>query len=349
MLSIEPGDRVVVETHDAFEGKITSESDIPSELLEVPFLNPNDTQCGPIFMAGAEKGDVLAVHIESMAPRGPQPRGTCCMIKEFGGLTGTYYTATLNEPLPGRCARWKWTKRTSTGATGSRSPTSRTSAPSAAHPRSDSINSLTPDDHGGNMDLPDMGPGTITYLPVRAPGALLYIGDAHACQGDGEVCGVAVEYPTTTTITVDLIKGWTIDWPRLEADDFIMTIGSARPLEDATRIAYRELVRWMVKDYGYDQWDAYMMLSQCGKVRLGNFVDPSTRWARRFRRSTCSGRRGFAPRVSPPAARPPMRDRLTWNNRRTVGNCVYSKNQMGRYLKHLASVSSSVAREHLCA
>ena len=70
---------------------------MPSELLEVPFLNP---QCGPIFMAGAEKGDVLAVHIESMAPRGPQPRGTCCMIKEFGGLTGTYYTATLNEPLP---------------------------------------------------------------------------------------------------------------------------------------------------------------------------------------------------------------------------------------------------------
>ena len=80
-------------------------------------------------------------------------------------------------------------------------------------PQIDSINSLTPDDHGGNMDLPDMGPGTVTYLPVRAPGALLYIGDAHACQGDGEVCGVAVEYPTTTTITVDLIKDWTIDWP----------------------------------------------------------------------------------------------------------------------------------------
>ena len=71
VLSIEPGDRVVVETRDAFEGKITSESDVPSELLEVPFLNP---QCGPIFMAGAEKGDVLAVHIESMAPRGtPAP------------------------------------------------------------------------------------------------------------------------------------------------------------------------------------------------------------------------------------------------------------------------------------
>jgi acetamidase/formamidase len=102
----------------------------------------------------------------------------------------------------------------------------------------------------------------------------LFIGDAHACQGDGEVCGTAVEYPSTTTIRVDVIKGWTIDWPRLEREDFIMAIGSARPLEDATRIAYRELVLWMEAEYGFDRWDAYMMLSQCGRVRLGNFVDP---------------------------------------------------------------------------
>ena len=141
-------------------------------------------------------------------------------------------------------------------------------------PEIDSINSLTPDNHGGNMDVPDMGPGSITYLPVRSPGARLFIGDAHACQGDGEVCGTAVEYASRTTIHVDLIKSWQIDWPRLETEDKIMVIGSARPLEDATRIAYRELVLWMAKEYGYDKWDAYMMLSQCGKVRLGNFVDP---------------------------------------------------------------------------
>ena len=88
------------------------------------------------------------------------------------------------------------------------------------------------------------------------------------------MCGVAVEYATTTTIRVDLIKAWKIDWPRLENEEVIMAIGSARPLEDATRIAYKELVLWMARDYGFDKWDAYMMLSQCGKVRLGNFVDP---------------------------------------------------------------------------
>ncbi len=119
-----------------------------------------------------------------------------------------------------------------------------------------------------------MGPGSVTYLPVRSPGARLFIGDAHACQGDGEVCGVAVEYATATTIRVDLIKGWTIDWPRLETESLLMAIGSARPLEDATRIAYRELIRWMVADYGFEKWDAYMLLSQCGIARLGNFVDP---------------------------------------------------------------------------
>lgn len=271
VLHIKPGDRVVVETRDAFEGKIKSEADLPSKVLEMPFVNP---QNGPIMVEGAEKGDALAVHIESMAPRGPNPRGTCCMIPEFGALTGTAYTATLNEPLPEIVRKvnvdeeWvHWSSRV-------KLPYKPHIGTLSCSPQIDSINSLTPDNHGGNMDLPDMGPGSITYLPVRTAGARLFIGDAHACQGDGEVCGVAVEYPTVTTITVDLIKGWTIEWPRLEKEEFIMAIGSTRPLEDAARIAYRELIRWMAKDYGFDQWDAYMMLSQCGMVRLGNFVDP---------------------------------------------------------------------------
>jgi acetamidase/formamidase len=271
VLHIKPGDTVVVETRDAFEGKITKESDKPSKLLEIPFLNP---QNGPIMIEGAEKGDVVAVHIDKMSPRGPDPHGICCMIPYFGGLTGTNYTALLNDPLPEIVRRIKideqhvyWSKRNTLAY----KPHIGTLSLS---PQIDSINSLTPDQHGGNMDMPDMGPGSITYLPVRAPGGRLFIGDAHACQGDGEVCGVAVEYASTTTIHVDLIKNWAMDWPRMENADSIMGIGSARPLEDATRIAYCELIRWMTEDFGFERWDAYMMLSQCGKVRLGNFVDP---------------------------------------------------------------------------
>jgi acetamidase/formamidase len=270
-MEINPGDRVVVETRDAFDGLISSESDSPSKLLNMPFLNP---QNGPIIVNGAEKGDVLAVYIESMKTRGENPTGTSCMIPEFGALTGTAYTAMLNEPLPEKVRRVPldekyiyWSERNTLDYR----PHIGTLSVS---PEIDSINALTPDQHGGNMDLPDMGPGSITYLPIRSPGARLFIGDAHASQGDGEVCGTAVEYPSITTIRVDLIKNWNITWPLFENEEMIMAIGSARPLEDATRIAYRELIRWMVSDYDYDQWDAYMMLSVCGKVRLGNFVDP---------------------------------------------------------------------------
>ena len=271
VLHIAPGDRVIVQTRDAFDGKIKTEQDMPSQKLKVPFLNP---QNGPIMIAGAEKGDVVAVYIESMVPRGENPRGTCCLIPRFGALTGTDYTATLNHPLPEITRKIDvdeegvyWSKRVTL-------PYKPHIGTLSLSPEIDSINSLTPDNHGGNVDVPDMGPGSITYLPVRSAGGRLFIGDAHACQGDGEVCGTAVEYASTTTIHVDLIKGWAIDWPRLETEALLMTIGSARPLEDATRIAYNQLVLWLEKEYDYDRWDAYMMLSQCGQVRLGNFVDP---------------------------------------------------------------------------
>ena len=271
VLHVKPGDRIVVDTRDAFGGKLTDENDKPSEKLEVPFLNP---QNGPVMIEGAEKGDVIAVYIEKMSPRGPDPHGFCAMIPNFGGLTGTDYTALLNEPLPEKVRKIRideenvyWSRRHTL-------PYRPHIGTLSLSPELDSINSLTPDQHGGNMDVPDMGPGSITYLPVRSPGGRLFIGDAHACQGDGEVCGTAVEYQSTTTVRVDLIKGWKIAWPRLENEDALMSIGSARPLEDATRIAYRELILWMAADYGFDKWDAYMMLSQIGKVRLGNFVDP---------------------------------------------------------------------------
>lgn len=271
VMHIKPGDRVIVDTRDAFEGKIKTEQDLPSKVLTLPFVNP---QNGPIMIEGAVPGDVIAVYIESMAPRGPNPRGTCCMIPDFGALSGTAFTALLNESLPEKVRKVDldeqgvyWSKRVTL-------PYKPHIGTLSCSPEIDSINSLTPDQHGGNMDLPDMGPGSITYLPVRSVGGRLFIGDAHACQGDGEVCGTAVEYASVTTIQVDLIKGWNLQWPRLETADMIMAIGSARPLEDATRIAYKELILWMEREYGYERWDAYMMLSQCGKVRLGNFVDP---------------------------------------------------------------------------
>ena len=99
VLSIAPGDRIVVETRDAFGGAVKTEKDLPSKVLRLPFVNP---QNGPVMIEGASPGDALAVYIESMKPRGDNPRGTCALIPFFGGLTGTSLTATLNEPLPER-------------------------------------------------------------------------------------------------------------------------------------------------------------------------------------------------------------------------------------------------------
>lgn len=270
-LNVKPGDSVTVETHDAFEGAIKSVNDKPSDVLRMPFLNP---QNGPIMVEGAQKGDVLAVHIQSIRPRGPQPRGTTCLVPEFGALVGTAATAMLHSPLPEIVRKCDVTEEGVRWSDKLILPYEPFLGTLGTAPEIEAISSLVPDNHGGNMDVPDVGVGAIVYLPVRAEGGHLFLGDAHACQGDGELCGIAMEHASTTTIRIDLIKDWAIAWPRLETETFIMAIGSARPMEDAARIAYRELISWMVADFGFDMLDAYMLLTQCGRARLGNMVDP---------------------------------------------------------------------------
>ena len=140
-------------------------------------------------------------------------------------------------------------------------------------PHIEAISSLSPGMHGGNMDVPDVTEGNTVYLPVHHPGALFYVGDAHAAQGQGELCGVALEIAAKGAFTFDIIKGKAITWPRIESDDAIMVVGSAKPMEDAARIAYSQLVKWMVDDYGWDALDAYQVLTQAGGCYVGNMVD----------------------------------------------------------------------------
>ncbi len=124
------------------------------------------------------------------------------------------------------------------------------------------------------MDLPDVAPGPIIYLPVNAPGACSISATATRRRATASSAASPSSIPATVELQVDLIKGWTITWPRLENENVIMTIGTARPMEDAARIAYRELVRWMAPEFGFDELEAYMLLTQAGRVRLGNMVDP---------------------------------------------------------------------------
>jgi acetamidase/formamidase len=106
-------------------------------------------------------------------------------------------------------------------------------------------------------------------------GALFYIGDGHAAMGDGEIAGSAIEVPLKSRLQISVIKGRAIAWPEFENDEAIMTVGAYRPVDDAVRIAFTELVHWIHRDYGLSDQDAYQLLSQVAKVHLNEMVDPN--------------------------------------------------------------------------
>jgi acetamidase/formamidase len=124
------------------------------------------------------------------------------------------------------------------------------------------------------MDAADAREGTTVFLPIFHEGAYFYFGDGHALQGDGEVCGSGLETAMDVSFRFDLRKKKTIAWPRLEDAEHLMVAGSARPLSDALRIAFVELIDWLVADYGFHKEDAYQVVSQTAVVRVANMVDP---------------------------------------------------------------------------
>ena len=269
---VRPGERVTIYTDDAFESRITKKEDLPSRALATAkFLNP---QTGPIYVEGAEPGDTLAVRIERIEPT--RDFAVSVLIPYFGGLTSTNLTRTLQEPLPERV--WIWDLVDGGNAMineelGVKLPWEPFLGTLAVAPDLEAITALSPGPFGGNMDVPDVKPGNIVYLPVWNSGALIYTGDCHARQGQGELCGVAMEITSRVTVVFEVIKDRTIEWPRIESDEAIMVVGSARPMEDAARIANTELILWLEQEYGYDRWDAYQLLTQAGGLYVGNMVD----------------------------------------------------------------------------
>ena len=265
-----------VYTEDAFGGRVTSENDLVSQVIEFPFVNP---QTGPFYIEGAEPGDTVAVHFVSITPA--KDWGASTTIPLFGALTSTHLTALLNDPLPELVWIYQFDRTANTCRFQAKHGDFSVDLPmnpmhgtvGVAPANLEARSALVPDAFGGNMDTPEMRAGTTCYLGVNVEGALLSLGDGHARQGEGETCGVAVETSMNTVMIVDLIKGTPCPWPRLETDDYIMVAGSARPLEDAFRIAHTELVLWMAAQYGLDPMDAYQLVTQAVEAPLANVVD----------------------------------------------------------------------------
>lgn len=271
---VKPGDRVTLYTEDAFESRIMTEKDLPSKALaKAKFLNP---QTGPIYIEGAEPGDTLAIRIEAIEPT--RDFAVSCFIHYFGGLTSTLLTRFLQDPVPEKT--WIWELREGPRGRYFINNEIRVKVPwdpfmgtLAVAPDLEAISSLTPGPFGGNMDVPDIKPGHTIYLPVFNPGGLFYTGDCHGHQGQGEACGVALEIPCKISLVFEVIKGKKIDWPRIESNEAIMVVGSARPMEDAARIACAELILWMEKEFQFTRWEAYELLTQVGGLYVGNMVD----------------------------------------------------------------------------
>ncbi|MFB6716254.1 MULTISPECIES: acetamidase/formamidase family protein [unclassified Streptomyces] len=273
---IEPGTFLDVYTEDCFAGRVRSEKDLVSEVCEFPFLNP---QTGPFHVVGAEPGDTVAVHFVSVEPARDWAASTTVPL--FGALTSTHTTASLQDPLPEVVWMWQLDRARRTCLFSARDSDVQVELPmdpmhgtvGVAPANLEVRSALVPDAHGGNMDTPEMRAGVTCYLGVNVEGALLSLGDGHARQGEGETCGVAVECAMNTVVLVELLKGVTTPWPRIESDTHLMSTGSARPLEDAFRISQLDLVQWLARDYGLSELDAYQLVSQAGEAPLANVCD----------------------------------------------------------------------------
>jgi amidase len=268
-LRIKPGDHVITYTIDA--GGTDSAGVRRGQ-------GPNP-ETGPFYIEGAEPGDTLVVHLLRLETN----RATgfsASLLAPYTSDPGFLRLEALREP---KTANWRIDKQKGIAYLDPaefKGP--RIELPlrpmlgcvATAPANKAAIPTSFPDNFGGNMDYNGMGAGATLMLPVFEPGALFFLGDGHARQGDGEVVGSAIETSLDVEFSVDLIKRKKINWPRLENDDFIMVLGSSRALNEALQHATTELMRWLMESYGYDERGASVLMGQAMEYEISNVVDP---------------------------------------------------------------------------
>jgi amidase len=281
VVTVKPGESVVVETIDALCGAVTEDSPLEKLLAEGRLPDYFNPVSGPIYVKTARPGDILVVEIIDIKVG---VKGVTVNLPGFGGLTASY----LQENLPPRTK----ISHIENGIIHFPMENGRTAkipvypliGTIGTAPPTEAQLSTKPDKHGGNMDCSDVTKGSRLSLPVFVDGALLYLGDVHAVQGDCEICGVAVETPSETIIKVDVVHSRSINWPRIATPNEILTICSSASLEHATKLAFTELVVWLTEDYGFDRMDAYLLCSQVAKARICQIVNERYTVAAKFPR-----------------------------------------------------------------
>lgn len=267
-LRIHDGDTVITATIDA-HGNDKHGSNVA--------LRPNP-MTGPFYIEEAEPGDVLMVHFDKIFPN----RNTGWASNMVApNVVDPSFAAELppkeimhwDLDLPGGTAKLSNPNMVLSYLTLTLSPFMGCFGVSPAGGQA--ISTASSGEHGGNMDYRGFRTGTIAYLPVFVQGALFFLGDGHAVQGDGEIVGNGIETSFDVQFTIRILKGKTINWPRGEDDQYIFTVGNARPLEQAVQHATTEMLRWLREDYGLDYNSASSLLGQCVEYDVGNIFNPA--------------------------------------------------------------------------
>ena len=282
ILTVAPGDTVEFDTVDASGGQLSPKSSV-ADVLGLDFGRVNPVT-GPVRVDGAEPGDALKVRIESFTPSG---WGWTAVIPGFGLLADQFPEPELNV--------WRYDTTELAPAAygpGGRVPLKPFCGTIGVAPAEPGTHSIVPPRRvGGNMDVRDLAAGTELYLPVEVAGGLLSVGDTHAAQGDGEVCGTAIESPMKLALSFDLVKGADLPFPRyetpgpvsrhLDEKGYLVTTGIGPDLMEGARAAVAGMIDQLSATRGMSAAEAYMLCSVCADLRISE-IDDQPNWVVSF-------------------------------------------------------------------
>lgn len=258
--TVECGETFVVESEDALSGQIRQPGD-RRDKTTVPKSNP---VAGPVVVKGATPGDTLRVQIESIEPRDGQCATYAGHPQRLAQWLGGHLPGGERVcPIEGGQVWWSDSLAIPyapmLGCLGV--------APSWGVPTT-----LPAGDYGGNLDLREVEPGAVVHLPVQVPGAMLYLGDAHAAMGHGELSATGLEMAARTKLRVDVQPHTHLDHVRVEtADGQLAAVAVGLPMEHSVAHAYARLILWMESEFGWDRWQAYDLLTHVGQISVGYY------------------------------------------------------------------------------
>lgn len=263
ILSVPSGSVIEAFTEDASDEQFSLTSDL--EDLDKLSFDPIHPLTGPVYVEDAVPGDMLKITLHEIEIG---DWGWNAIIPDFGFLADNIstkylkiYDLSTNKESVNFNDRITIPLRPFPGVMG------------VAPPTEEMLSTIPPRANGGNMDDPNMVEGSTIYFPVFVEGGLFSLGDGHATQGLGEVCGTAIEAPLRVVYEIELIKGRSIQEPQYETDDFYATTGFAPTIDEAAKKATFYMIQYLQEVHGLTQDEAYALCSLAGDLKIAEVVD----------------------------------------------------------------------------